>query len=212
MTSSKKILFIGAPGSGKGTLSKILATKHNLIHISTGELFRKKIELDSEFAQKIQHFVAKGDYVPDEITNQLVFDFIQKIPANQGFILDGYPRTFAQLNFLVENKIDLDLVFYLNVENETILTRLSQRVFCQKCQKSYHLVSAKPKINGKCDLDGATLMNRSDDQPEVVKVRIEKFAKSAKPIEEYFQQQGKIHYLVAEKQPEELIAEIEKWL
>lgn len=212
MPSSKKILFIGAPGSGKGTISKILLEKYQLIHISTGELFRTKIKQDAEFAKKIQNYVSSGDYVPDEITNNLVFDFIFQLPKNQGYILDGYPRTVEQLNFMIENKINVDLVFYLQIKNETIISRLSQRLFCQKCQKPYNLLLAKPKVVGKCDIDNNDLITRNDDRPEIINVRIEKFIQSVAPIVDYYKKNNKIHYLDAEQNLENIISEIEKWL
>lgn len=212
MKSNKKILFIGAPGSGKGTISKILVEKYKLVHISTGDLFRKKISEDSQFGAQIQNYLSSGSYVPDEITNKLVADFIKKIPKNQGYILDGYPRTLQQLEFMIKNGINLDCVFYLKIKNETIISRLSQRLFCQKCQKSYNLLLAKPKNELKCDLDNTDLITRNDDRPEIITHRIEKFNNSVIPIVEFFKKSGIIYYLDAEQTLEETVIEIEKWL
>ncbi|MXR56686.1 adenylate kinase [Mycoplasma flocculare] len=212
MISEKRILFIGAPGSGKGSLSKILVDKYKLVHISTGELFRLKIKEDQKLAKKIQSYVSSGGYVPDKITNKIVADFISKLPKNRGYILDGYPRTIEQLNFMNENGIEVDLVFYLKIRTDTIINRLRQRLFCQECQKPYNLLLAKPKIAGKCDLDNNNLITRNDDRPEIISVRIEKFNLSIAPIVQHYENINKIHYLDTENPLEKIIEEIEKWL
>ncbi|WP_010321368.1 adenylate kinase family protein [Mesomycoplasma ovipneumoniae] len=210
--SNSKILLIGAPGSGKGSISKILVDKFKLVHISTGNLFREKIKKDRDFAEKIQNYVKNGLYVPDEITNDLLSNFISQLPPQSGYILDGYPRTLNQLNFMNENKIDVDKVFYLEIKPETIVSRLSQRLFCSKCQKSYNLLLAKPKVENTCDIDGEPLFTRPDDRPEIVKLRIEKFNESVTPIVDYYKKHGKIHYLNVERSLDEIVNEIEKCL
>lgn len=207
---SDKIILIGAPGSGKGTLSRFLAQKMGIIHVSTGEILRRKIQSDPAFAKKVQHYVEKGDYVPDDITNQVVTEYLKKLPKNQGYILDGYPRTIDQLRYIFENDIEVDHVFYLLVTSESIIERLSKRRFCPTCQTSYHLSFAKPKIKGKCDFDGGDLITRKDDKAEIIRPRITKFVLSIEPIMQYLEKTHGINYVNAEQSPEYLFRTMNK--
>ncbi|VEU59746.1 adenylate kinase family protein [Mesomycoplasma neurolyticum] len=205
-------IFLGAPGSGKGTLANALAKATNLVHVSTGDIFRRTIEEASPLGLELKSIVEKGFYVPDTITNQVVENQLQILTKkNKNFILDGYPRTVNQAEFLKTlNDIKIFKVILLDVEQDIIIQRLTKRRYCPKCQKTYHLIF-KPSTKGKlCENDDTLLIQRNDDQEEAIKKRLDIYEKETKVLIDFYKKENMLITLNANNNPEILVDEILK--
>ena len=184
------ILFIGPPGSGKGTQSKLLRDKYGLVHLSTGDMFREAIAKQTEVGIKAKAFMDKGEYVPDSVVIDLIKHRLFQPDCKAGFILDGFPRTEPQAaaldRVLEEMGMSLRAIFFFDVPNEVLVERLSSRRTCRKCNR---VVSAD-QVNGEvgrqaCEKNSNAFCDfyqRSDDLPEVVKKRIEVYQNQTAPI------------------------------
>mgnify|MGYP000673739832 CR=1 FL=1 len=184
-----RIVMLGPPGSGKGTYASRLMAILGIPHISTGDLVREEIKAQTEVGRKIREYVDRGELVPDEIIIELLINRLRKTDAERGFILDGFPRTIKQADFLDRN-IKLDLVINLNVPDEVIIQRLSNRLICRRCGAIYNRLTLKPRVDEICDLCGGELYQREDDKPEVVMERLEVYRKSTEPLIEYYRNKG----------------------
>lgn len=190
-TPSKPIAIIlfGSPGSGKGTQSKYLADWLRIPQISTGDMLREHIRQGDAIGIAIQERMRAGSLVSDELVNQLVFERIQQPDCSRGFILDGYPRTTAQAEGMMRMLAGVgagEVVIHLVVDYNVIITRISGRRVCPKCGTLYNSVSRPPKVDGFCDLDGATLVVRDDDREEVVRERLNQYERQTRPLIEFF--------------------------
>ncbi|VEU76211.1 adenylate kinase family protein [Mycoplasmopsis columboralis] len=199
----QNLIFMGQPGVGKGTVANILTKISPLKHVSTGNIFREEIANKTELGLQVEQIVTTGGYVPDSITNSIVLNAINKLQQNNDkFILDGYPRTIEQANFLASLK-DLEFVaIELVAPENVILERLSGRRSCPKCKSGYHVKFQPPKVAETCDLDGETLITRKDDQPEAIKLRLDIYNKQTSPLIEYYQQKGMLIRIEAVETPE----------
>ena len=183
-----QLMMFGAPGVGKGTLSDLLAEKYKIPHISTGDIFRNEIKSgNSELIQ----YVEKGLLVPDSVVNKVIEKGLKQENCRNGFILDGYPRTIDQSEFL-ENvlwklKKKINLVLNLIASEDDIIERLTARRNCGKCGAVYNLVTMKPKKKDVCDKCGTALMRRKDDEPETVRKRIHIYQNETAPLIDYYQ-------------------------
>ncbi len=196
-----KLVFFGAPGAGKGTLSKIMVKEFNIPQISTGDLFRKAIEDKTELGLKVTSILEKGDLVPDELTIALVEERVKKDDCKNGYILDGFPRTMIQAEEW--EKIDsIDKAIYFEINDELVKKRLSGRRLCSKCGAIYNIYFGKPKIEGKCDIDGENLIIRKDDQEDAVKNRLDVYYKQTAPLLDYYRKLNKIITIDASVNPE----------
>ncbi len=180
-----KAIIFGAPGSGKGTYASRLQAKLGVEVIATGDIFRKLLKEDSELGRKVKVYVEKGLLVPDEIVVEVLKQRLSKIPKGKGFILDGYPRTLEQAKIL-EGITKIDVILLLNVPDWIIIERLSTRRICRNCGTVYNVRFLKPKVEGICDKCGGTLYQRSDDNPEVIKKRLQVYQEQTRPLLEYF--------------------------
>lgn len=191
----KNIIFLGAPGSGKGTHTNMLMEQYGYITISTGDLLRAIVLEDSELGRKIKNIMATGELVSDDIMLELIEGKLESIEGKP-FILDGFPRNLAQakiLSTLLETKnIDYQAI-YLDILEQTCKERIVGRLTC-KCGKPYNIFAAdlRPKKEGICDVCGSTLIKRDDDNEESFKKRYEVFIKNTEPIKEYYKQLGKL--------------------
>ncbi|UVD81796.1 nucleoside monophosphate kinase [Mycoplasma iguanae] len=205
----KNIIFLGAPGAGKGSVASYIAANYDFSHISTGDIFREQIKNKTPLGLELQQIVESGLYVPDSITNQIVADKLHDLSKKQqNFILDGYPRTIAQAQFLDETKIPIPFVVLLDVPQDVIVARLSQRRFCPTCNSTYHLVYKPSKRNELCELDDTKLIQRKDDQPEAIIQRLEVYEKQTKPLIDYYQAQGKLKIFNGDQTIEATAAQI----
>lgn len=207
-----KILLLGAPGSGKGTLSEYLVKQHKFVHVSTGDIFRKTIELNLEFANELKSYMLKGDLVPDDLTNKIVKNYLQDlVKQNHSIVLDGYPRTIEQAEFL-NNILELDKVFYLDVNHEILEKRLTGRRTCSVCKKIYNIYFSPPKVDGICDLDNGLLTQRKDDEINTIQNRLSVYKKTTAPLIDYYKSKNKLVTIEASDSPSKVNQEIESYL
>lgn len=189
-----RILVMGAPAAGKGTQSPRLAEHLGVPHVSTGDMYREHAAKEDALGRQAQPFMERGELVPDGVTNDMVRNRFRRPDLNVGFVLDGYPRNLIQAAFLDEvlegAGVKLDRVIKLMVTKDVIVARLSGRWQCPKCKTSYHLDTHPPKMQGICDNDGTPLIQRTDDTPEAIRTRLDKYGEETKPLYELYMQRG----------------------
>ena len=188
------LILLGPPGAGKGTQAKLLVQAYGIPHISTGDMFRDHIARDTELGKKVKAITASGQLVPDEVTNALVKERLSRPDVARGFILDGYPRTVPQAEYL-EGLLrslgrKLDRVISYEVAEEMIVERISGRRSCPKCGAVYHVSQNPPRKTSLCDRDGEGLVQRPDDRPENVHVRLEEYAGKTEPLKRFYREKG----------------------
>jgi len=207
-----KIVLIGAPGAGKGTYAQALKDKYCIPHISTGDIFREEIAKGTELGLKVKSFVDKGLLVPDEIVVEVVKRRLSQPDTAKGFILDGFPRTLEQAKAL-DKIVDVDAVIHLVVSEEVAVRRLSGRRICPVCGRVYNIYyEPKPREDEKCDYDGASLVRRPDDDPEVVRNRYRVFYETFTPIIEYYKRTNRLIEIDANKSIMEVLPVLEEVL
>ena len=184
-----KMIFLGAPGVGKGTHSGLVAEKHGILKISTGDLLRENVKNGTELGLKAKAYMDAGGLVPDELVIELLKERIGRQDCSRGFILDGFPRTIGQAEAL-SRITDIDLVVNLTAPEEVIIGRLSGRWTCRKCDAIYHEKNIKPKVDGVCDKCGGELYQREDQKPEVVKKRLDTYQQQTAPLIDYYKSKG----------------------
>lgn len=189
------VLIMGAPGSGKGTMSARIVSEFKLTHISTGDIFRSEIKNQTELGVTAKKYMDEGYLVPDDVTNPMVVSFLEKNDLKNGYLLDGYPRTLAQAEVyskLVANtNLEIDLVINLDVDYEIIKERITGRWMSQE-GRIYHVKFNPPKVSGIDDITGTPLFQRKDDTLESVEVRLKEYDKNTKPVLEYYAKQDKL--------------------
>ena len=207
-----RAVLLGPPGAGKGTQAVRLVEKYGIPQISTGDIFRKNIKEGTELGKKAQEYTNSGKLVPDELVVDLVKDRLQQEDCANGYLLDGFPRTIFQAEeldkFLEEQGQKLDAVINFEVGNETLIERLTGRRVCKACGAGYHIINMPPQKEGICDKCGSELIQRKDDTRETAVKRIEVYEESTAPLIEYYTKAGKIRNFNAEKDAEEVFAEI----
>ena len=206
-----QLVIFGPPGVGKGTLSDMLAQKFSIPHISTGDIFRSEIKSgNSELIQ----YVEKGLLVPDSVVNKVIEKALKQDAYKNGFILDGYPRTIEQAEFL-ENalwklKKKIDFVFNLVAPEDTIVARLSARRLCGKCAAAYNLITMKPKKKDTCDKCHGPLVQRKDDEPETIRKRIHIYQQETSPLVDHYRKKKVITDIDASRRPKEIFNDVAK--
>lgn len=194
MLKKKNLIFLGAPGAGKGTFSAILKEQHPFAHISTGDILRAEIAKGTELGKQASAIMSRGELVPDEIVAGMVKARLAQPDCNSGFILDGFPRTINQADLLGQALTDagrkLDAVIYFKVEDEMLLKRLTARISCKKCGKIYNKLFSPPKSEKACDDCDGELFQRADDSIETAKERLKVFYAKTQPLIEYYEKKG----------------------
>lgn len=189
-----KIIMLGAPGAGKGTQAKKIAAKYHIPHVSTGDIFRANIKNGTELGMKAKSFMDAGGLVPDEITIGMLLDRIHESDCENGYVLDGFPRTIPQAQSLTKALGDMgesiDYAINVDVPDENIISRMSGRRACLACGATYHIEFNPPKKEGVCDVCGQQLVLRDDDKPETVKKRLQVYHDQTQPLIEYYQKAG----------------------
>ena len=189
-----KIVMLGAPGAGKGTQAKMIASKYQIPHISTGDIFRANIKNGTELGKKAKTYMDQGLLVPDELVCDLVVERVQQDDCKKGYILDGFPRTIPQAESLdaALSRLGEAVDYAINVEvpDENIVKRMGGRRACVGCGATYHLVYAAPKKEGICDNCGAELILRDDDKPETVQKRLGVYHEQTQPLIDYYTKKG----------------------
>jgi adenylate kinase len=190
------VVFLGAPGAGKGTQAAEVAKELKLAHIATGDMFREAQKKATKLALEAKTFMDRGMLVPDEITIKMVQERISAPDCVHGVIFDGFPRNIAQAQALDkamgEQSKTIDKVVYIKVSEEELLKRLGGRWICRQCQTPYHEVASPPKIKGKCDKCSGELYQRSDDVPTTIKERLKVFFAQTAPLIDYYTKTGKL--------------------
>lgn len=189
-----KIIMLGAPGAGKGTQAKKIAAKYGIPHISTGDIFRVNIKNGTELGKKAKTYMDQGLLVPDELVVDLVVDRVNQDDCENGYVLDGFPRTIPQAEALTEalEKMGqkVDFAIDVNVPDENIVKRMGGRRACVTCGATYHMVYAPTKKEGICDTCGGELILRDDDKPETVQKRLNVYHDQTQPLIDYYTSQG----------------------
>lgn len=211
----KNIIFIAPPAAGKGTQSDLLVNKYGYVHISTGDLLRKEVALETELGKKLTAIMSSGELVSDEIVSELLKKRLGDADIQNGFILDGYPRTLDQAKILEaileELNLRIDAVLYLDMDLEVAMHRALGRITCPKCKRGYNKYEEvlKPKIEGICDDCETELISRSDDNEETFKTRFDTYIKSTKPLLNYYDNLGILNIIDNSGTPESTFVRIE---
>ena len=186
------IIFLGAPGAGKGTQAEIIAEKYSIPTISTGNIIREALKNGTEMGLKAKAFIEAGQLVPDEVVIGIIKERLAKGDCENGFILDGFPRTIPQAEALDTMGIIIDKVVDIEVPDEAIAERMTGRRVCPDCGASYHIVNKKPVKEGICDSCGAELVQRKDDAPETVADRLKVYHDQTEPLKGFYESKGKL--------------------
>ena len=186
------MILLGAPGAGKGTQAELLSEKLSIPAISTGNMLREAMANGSELGQKIKKFMDEGSLVPDEVIMDIIAERVARPDCNNGFILDGVPRTLSQAEAIDAKGVRIDHVVSLEVEDETIKARMGGRRVCTHCGATYHIVNNPPKAEGICDLCGEAVAIRKDDEPATVQHRLDVYHASTEVLKDYYAKQGKL--------------------
>lgn len=187
-----KLIFLGAPGAGKGTQAEIIAGKLNIPTISTGNIIREALANGTEMGLKAKSFIEAGKLVPDDVVIGIIKERLAEDDCNGGFILDGFPRTIPQAEALDNMGIIIDKVVDIDVPDENIVNRMSGRRVCKACGSSYHIENKKPKVEGVCDSCGGELQIRKDDAPETVLDRLNVYHEQTEPLKDFYAKCGKL--------------------
>ena len=188
-----RLLIMGPPGAGKGTQAVLIEKAYNIPHISTGDMFREAISNKTPVGLKAKSFIDKGELVPDSVTIEIVRERLQQDDArNQGFLLDGFPRTTVQAialdEILAELGMKIDMAINIVVDDKTIVERIVGRRVCVSCGEVYHIQNKKPSLEGICDKCGGKLIQRADDTEETIVNRLNVYNLQTKPLIEYYQE------------------------
>ena len=191
-----KLILLGPPGAGKGTQAESIKEAYNLIHISTGDIFRKNMKENTPLGVKAKEYVDKGQLVPDEITIAMVEDRLSQEDVREGFLLDGFPRSTSQAEALDDIMMELgskiDKVINIEVDKNILVDRVVGRRICKECGATYHVGSNPPKQEGICDKCGGELYQRADDTEETVAKRISIYEEETLPLVEYYTEKGNL--------------------
>jgi adenylate kinase len=206
------ILLFGPPGCGKGTQSPLITRLLNIPAISTGEMLRAEVEAGTPLGTQVQSILSAGSLVGDELVNDIVVSRIAKPDCKSGFLLDGYPRTLSQAQFLDKHLAGAGFpsptVFHLATPKSVLIERISSRRQCPTCGRIYNLLFKPPKRAGVCDVEGTRLIRRADDSVEVVSARLEAYEKQTAPIMVHYAG-GDYHSIPANRPPAEIFRDIE---
>lgn len=206
------LLIMGPPGAGKGTQAEELVKELDIVHISTGDMFRNAIKEGTEMGKKAKEYMDKGELVPDEVVIGMVKDRLSQDDCSKGFLLDGFPRTVEQAEALDitlgELGIKLDGVINIVVPMDKLMTRLTGRRVCKSCGASYHVSFNPPAVEGKCDVCGGELYQRSDDNEESVGTRLKAYEEKTQPLINYYSLKGCLLNINGDQEIDNVLKEI----
>lgn len=208
----KRLLIMGAPGAGKGTQASLIKNEFKIAHISTGDMFREAISNKTPVGLEAKSYIDNGQLVPDSITIRLVEERLKKDDCKVGFLLDGFPRTVNQAEaldeMLKENGIKLDGVINIKTDDLVLIDRIVGRRTCPICKEGYHITAKKPQVEGICDVCGATLTQRADDNVETVTNRLNVYHSQTAPVLDHYSKQGLVFDVDGMKDISEVFEEV----
>lgn len=187
-----KIILLGAPGAGKGTQAEIISDKYNIPTISTGNIIRAALKNGTEMGLRAKAYIDSGRLVPDDVVIGIIEERLAQPDCQNGFILDGFPRTIPQAEALDNMGFAVDAALSIEVPDGEIVKRMSGRRVCEKCGASYNICFKKPQADGICDACGGKLVTRKDDEPDTVIDRLNIYHKQTEPLKTYYQAQNKL--------------------
>lgn len=194
------LILLGAPGAGKGTQAEIICEKFSIPSISTGNIIREAVKNGTEMGIKAKSFMDSGELVPDAVVIGIIKERLAQDDCQNGFILDGFPRTIPQAEALDQMGVVIDRVVSIEVPDEKIAARMSGRRVCAKCGASYHLEYKQPAAEGICDACGGELIQRKDDAPETVIERLRIYHEQTEPLKDYYEKAGKLRLVEGQEQ------------
>jgi adenylate kinase len=210
------LVLMGLPGAGKGTQAEKIVEKYGIPHISTGDMFRAAMKEGTELGLKAKSFMDKGELVPDEVTIGIVRERLSKNDCQNGFLLDGFPRTVPQAEaleaILAGLKRNIDYVINIDVNKDILMERLTGRRICKDCGATYHLVFNPPAVEGVCDRCGGELYQRADDNAETVQNRLDVNVKQAQPLLDFYQSKGYLQNINGLQEINTVFTDIEQLL
>lgn len=187
-------MLLGPPGAGKGTQAKSFSSAVGVVHISTGDILREEVKVNSALGTEAKGYMDRGALVPDELVTKMLSLRLQREDVKKGFLLDGYPRNIAQAGtldgILKGIRANIDIVFYLDASEPVIIQRLTGRLVCSKCGANFHIKNMPPKVDMLCDNCGSKLYQRSDDNVDTIKTRLKVYLKETTSLIEYYQKKG----------------------
>lgn len=206
------LILLGAPGAGKGTIAKELCPELNVIHLSTGDMLRDVVASGNELGKEINDYMSKGELVPDQLIGKMIKEKLSAPESQNGVLLDGFPRNVEQANMLEdimnELKLKIDKVYYLDIDLEIVIQRLTNRVSCSKCGKPFHLINMPPKVENVCDYCAGQLTKREDDNEETIKERYQVFIDKTKPLIDYYEAKNSLKKVDSGQGVDETVAQI----
>jgi adenylate kinase len=210
-----RLVLLGPPGAGKGTLAALLRKSLGFMHISTGDILREEMKNDTALGHEAKKYIDSGELVPDEVVTKLIESKLTlSAQVDGGYMLDGFPRTRKQAEaldrILEKSHKPLEYVFYLESTLPVIIQRLTGRRVCRRCGALFHIKNRPPRKDGICDECGGTLYQRADDNAETIKTRMEVYLRNTQPILAYYKAQGKLRNVDADKDSEDLQAIVMK--
>ena len=208
------LILLGPPGAGKGTQAKLLSAALAVPHISTGDMFRDHKARGTEIGKKVQAIMDAGGLVTDDVTNAMVKERLSRPDVGEGFLLDGYPRTVPQAEYLDRLLASLGRpigrVLSYDVAEDVLVERMSGRRSCPKCGAVYHVSQNPPRQAGRCDRDGTALVQRDDDREETVRRRLEEYSAKTEPLKRYYREKGLVAEVGGVGSPESILAATRK--
>lgn len=197
------LLIIGAPGTGKGTMSGLIVEKYHVVHVSTGDMLRDAVANKTEVGLKANEFMQKGELVPDSVIHDIITEWLSNADLSNGFLFDGYPRSKAQAEDLDEIlkglNMKIDHVINLELDEELLKSRITGRRICKNCKEIYHIVTNKPAVEGVCDKCGGELYQRKDDTLESLITRLDAYHKSTEPVIEFYDKMNLVSSINADQ-------------
>ncbi|MEH7124709.1 adenylate kinase [Bacillus sp. JJ1532] len=210
------LVLMGLPGAGKGTQAEKIVAKYGIPHISTGDMFRAAIKDETELGLQAKSFMDKGELVPDEVTIGIVRERLSKDDCQNGFLLDGFPRTVAQAealeNILVGLNKQINYVINIDVDNSILMDRLTGRRICKDCGATYHLVFNPPAKEGVCDRCDGELYQRADDNEDTVKNRLDVNIKQTKPLLDFYETKGYLRNIDGQQEIDKVFSDVDQLL
>lgn len=210
------LLIIGAPGTGKGTMSNLIIKDYEVAHVSTGDMLRAAISAQTEVGLLAKSYMDKGQLVPDETIHNVITEYFDNNKSKSGFLFDGYPRTVKQAEdfdeILKSEGMILDKVICLSLDDEVLKNRITGRRVCPDCKEIYHITNKPSKVEGTCDKCGGKLVQRSDDTLEALEKRLVAYYEQTRPVVDYYEAKNLVSYINADQETEKVYEDIKKVL